>query len=93
MTWLLLALTLAAAPVQAAITTALFRDPLAAPVLPVALIAGWAVMRDVRETWPALILPAVVLGVTSEERVGWFLLSMLPARRSRCWRLGRSGRG
>jgi len=79
MTWLLLALTLAAAPVQAAITTALFRDPLAAPVLPVALIAAWAVMRDVRETWPALILPAVVLGVASEERVGWFLLAMLPA--------------
>ncbi len=78
MMWLLVALTLAAATMQAAITTALFRDPLAAPVLPLVVIAAWAVMRDARETWPALILPAVVLGAASEERVGWFLLAMLP---------------
>lgn len=79
MSALLVVLVLLSAPVQAVITTAMFRDPLAAPVLPVALIAGWAVMRRVEETWPALILPAIVLGATSEERAGWFLIALLPA--------------
>lgn len=67
------------APAQAAITTALVRDPLAAPVIPVALVVGWAAMRRADETWPAILLPALVLGVASEERVGWFLLALLPA--------------
>ncbi len=79
MTVLLVFLALAAAPLQAAITTALVRDPLAAPVLPVALIAAWAAIRRPEETWPAILLPAVILGVASEERVGWFLIALLPA--------------
>lgn len=79
MTALLALLVLLSAPVQTAITTALFRDPLATPVLPVALIAAWASMRRVEETWPAVLLPAIVLGATSEERAGWFLLALLPA--------------
>lgn len=84
MTLILITLALLLAPVQAAISTALVRDPLAAPVLPVALVAAWAVIRrgeDRRseEVWPAIVLPAVVLGVASEERVGWFLLALLPA--------------
>lgn len=79
MTAILVLLALAAAPLQAAITTALVRDPLAAPVLPVALVTAWAAMRRPEETWPAILLPAFVLGVASEERVGWFLLALLPA--------------
>lgn len=79
MSAILVVLVLLSAPVQAAITTALFRDPLAAPVLPVALIAGWAVMRNAEETWPALFLPAILLGAASEERMGWFLIALLPA--------------
>lgn len=79
MTAILVLLALAAAPLQTAITTALVRDPLAAPVLPVALVAAWAAMRRPEETWPAILLPAVVLGVASEERVGWFLIALLPA--------------
>ncbi|MCK9487473.1 MAG: hypothetical protein M0R73_12370 [Dehalococcoidia bacterium] len=86
MTLLLLLLLLLVAPVQAAIATALVRDPLAAPVLPVALIAAWAVTRGgtgdhegCPEIWPAILLPAVVLGAASEERMGWFLLALLPA--------------
>ena len=79
MTVILVLLALAAAPLQAAITTALVRDPLAAPVLPVALVTAWAAMRRPGETWPAILLPAVVLGVASEERVGWFLIALLPA--------------
>lgn len=75
----LIVLACLAAPVQAAITTALVRDPLAAPVIPVVLVAAWAAMRRADETWPAILLPAVVLGVASEERVGWFLLALLPA--------------
>lgn len=76
---LLVVLTLLASPVQAAIATSLVRDPLAAPVLPIALVAGWAAMRRAEETWPAILLPAVVLGAASEERVGWFLVALLPA--------------
>ena len=79
MTAILVLLALAAAPLQAAITTALVRDPLAAPVLPVALVTAWAAMRRPEETWPAILLPAVVLGVASEERIGWFLIALLPA--------------
>lgn len=84
MTFLLPLLVLLVAPVQAAIATALVRDPLAAPVLPVALIAAWAATRGggeegCHEIWPTVLLPAIVMGVASEERVGWFLLALLPA--------------
>jgi len=78
-TAVLVMLALVSAPLQAAITTALVRDPLAAPVIPVALVAAWAAVRRAEETWPAILLPAVVLGVASEERVGWFLIALLPA--------------
>jgi hypothetical protein len=75
---LLFVAMLGAAVVQAAVAPALFAHPLAAPVLPVAVVTGWAVIRGVDETWPALVLPAVLLGVVSEERVGWFLIALLP---------------
>ncbi len=52
--------------------------PLAAPVLPLIVIAGWGAARGLGETVPAAALAAIVLGVSSEERAGWFLLAMLP---------------
>lgn len=54
-------------------------DPLALPVLPVALVAGWAAVREPGETWPALLLAPVVMGAVSQERVGVFVLAFWPA--------------
>ncbi|MEX2375922.1 MAG: hypothetical protein WD942_10130, partial [Dehalococcoidia bacterium] len=68
-----------AMPLQIVLSTVLFREPLAAPVLPTVLIAAWAVIRGSEETWPAIVLPAVVFGALSDERIGWFLLALLPA--------------
>ncbi len=76
---LVVALTAFAALVQAAAIPALFAEPLAAPVLPAAVVAAWAIVRGPEETWPALPLPAVILGALSDERMGWFLLALLPA--------------
>ena len=53
--------------------------PAAAPLLPAALLAAWAAVRDSNEAWPAPVAAALVLGAASEERVGWFLLALLPA--------------
>ncbi len=50
----------------------------AAPLLPVALIAAWGTMRAADEVWPALLLAPIPLAVASEERLGWFLLALLP---------------
>lgn len=54
--------------------------PWAAPaaVLPVALIAAWGVLRGAGEVLPALPAVAIPLGVTSEERIGWFVIAALP---------------
>lgn len=79
MTGLLIALTLLVAPLQVVLSTVLFREPLAAPVLPAVLVAAWATARRPEETWPAIVLPAIVLGAMSEERMGWFLIALLPA--------------
>ncbi|MDA0271165.1 MAG: hypothetical protein O2798_06510 [Chloroflexi bacterium] len=79
MTALLVFLAALAALVQGAAAPMLFVEPVAAPVLPAALIAAWAVMRGPDEAWPALLLPAVILGALSDERAGWFLIAMLPA--------------
>lgn len=51
----------------------------AIPLLPIALVAAWAVVRDPVE--PALALPPVawVLGVASEQPIGWLLLALVPA--------------
>lgn len=53
--------------------------PGTAPLLPVALLAAWATLRTPAEAWPALLTSGVALGVASSERVGWFLLALLPA--------------
>jgi len=74
----LLLLAMAAAVLQVGAVPAAFHQPLAAPVLPVALLAGWAAMRRPREAWPVPLGAAVVLGVLSEERVGLYLLALLP---------------
>jgi hypothetical protein len=72
-------LALLFALVQASAVPLLFLDPIAAPSLPVALIAAWAVARDPREVAPGLLLVAIVLGVLSTERTGWFVLALVPA--------------
>lgn len=68
-----------AAVVQIGAVPPAFHDRLGSPVLPVALIAAWAVMRDPREVWPALLVAGVLLGVVSEARVGSYVLALLPA--------------
>ena len=65
--------------VQLGVVPLFFIDGRTAPVLPVALIAAWAAVREPSETGPALLITAVALGVVSQERVGWFLLALLPA--------------
>ena len=67
-----------AALAQIGAVPAAFLDPLAGPTLPIALGAGWASVRDPRETWPLPLAAAVVLGAVSEARVGWFVLAFLP---------------
>ena len=68
----------AAAVAQLGVMPTLMREPLAAPALPIAAIAAWGTLRGMPETTPAFLLAAVVLGVASEERVGWFVLALLP---------------
>jgi hypothetical protein len=72
------ALAAAAALLQLGVVPAFFLDARGAPLLPAALIAAWASVRKTGETWPALLIAPVMLGAASEERVGWFLLALLP---------------
>jgi hypothetical protein len=48
------------------------------PLLPVALIAAWGTMRGSSDIWLALPVAGSALGLASEQRVGWFLLALLP---------------
>ena len=73
------AIALLFALLQASAMPLLFLDPIAAPSLPIALIAAWAIAREPREVAPALLLTGIVLGVLSAERVGWFVLALVPA--------------
>jgi hypothetical protein len=75
----LLLLAVGAAILQVGAVPAAFAQPLAAPVLPVALLSGWAATRRPREAWPVPVGAALVLGTVSEGRVGTFLLALLPA--------------
>ena len=72
------ALAVAAVLLQLGVVPAFFLDARAAPLLPAALIAAWASVRTTGETWPALLIAPAMLGAASEERVGWFLLALLP---------------
>ena len=73
------ALAALAALLQLAAVPWLFVDGAVAPLLPVALISAWAAARDADETWPVLLVVPVTLGVVSQERVGWFMLALLPS--------------
>lgn len=68
-----------AALAQISAVPQLFADGRAAPLLPVALFAAWASVRGIGEVVPGVLLAAATLGVASEERVGAFLLALLPA--------------
>jgi len=70
-------LALATAFLQLGAIPALFPGG-AAPLLPIALITAWAAARDPDGTWPVLLIVPVILGVASQERVGWFMLALLP---------------
>ena len=66
---------------QISLIAALFpAGPLAvaSPLLPVVLVAAWGSARDPVETVPAAVAAAAALGAVSSERVGWFLLALLP---------------
>ena len=76
---ILVALAVALAIVQVGAVPAAFAQPLAAPVLPIALLAGWSAIRRPREAWPVPVAAAIVLGAVSEARVGVFVLALLPA--------------
>ncbi|MBT5775630.1 MAG: hypothetical protein HOH95_14780 [Dehalococcoidia bacterium] len=74
----LMLLVTAASFLQIAVLPLLTPDPWAMPLLPVALLAAWSVNRSHDEPWPALLLAAALLGVLSTQRVGWFLVALLP---------------
>ncbi len=72
-------LSILAALVQVGPLSLLTLDPLAIPLLPVALVAGWAAVRAPGETAPALLLAPVVMGAVSQAPVGVFVLACWPA--------------
>lgn len=53
-------------------------DTRGVPPLCVVVLASWAAVRGSAEVWPALLVAAPLLGAASDERVGWFLLALLP---------------
>ncbi len=74
----LAALALLASLLQVGALPALFFNPTAGPLLPVALLAAWGALRGPDELWPALLLAPLPLALMSEERLGWFLVALLP---------------
>ena len=56
----------------------LFADARSAPLLPLALLAGWSAARGFGAVAPGLIGAALVLGLASEDAAGWFVLAMAP---------------
>lgn len=74
----LLLVALAASLVQVGVVPAFVFTSAAAPLLPVALLAAWGAVRGTDDLWLALLAVAGILGVLSEERVGWYLLALLP---------------
>ena len=57
----------------------LFADARAAPLLPLAALAGWSAARGAGEAAPGLLGAALVLGIASEDAAGWFVLASAPA--------------
>ena len=74
----LLSLGLGAGLVQLALLQAFAALAPVLPLLPVALIAAWGTMRGASDVWLAPPVVAITLGMASEQRVGWFLLALLP---------------
>src|SRR5688500_12435934 len=48
------------------------------PLLPLAMLAAWAAARGPDEAWAVLLPAPLVLGLASDERVGWFVLALTP---------------
>jgi hypothetical protein len=76
---LALAIGLGLGLVQLGAAPPLFGEPQAAPLLPIAVAAGWSAAREAGAAAPVLLGAAIVLGVASEERAGWFVMATLPA--------------
>jgi hypothetical protein len=74
-----LILALLAALLQVGVIAVLESEVLAVPLLPVALLAGWCAVRSPVETWPIVLLTPLIVSPLSEERLGWFLVALLPA--------------
>lgn len=53
-------------------------DVRALPVLPLAALAAWTAARGPLEAWAGLLPAPLLLGLTSDERVGWFVLALAP---------------
>lgn len=75
---LVIAVAIALAAVQLSART-LTGEVAALPVLPLAYLAAWAVVRDPASGALALPFAALALGVASEYAVGLALLALLPA--------------
>jgi hypothetical protein len=70
---------LIAALFQLALVPAVTSNGWAAPVLPCAVVAAWAASRRPEAATLIALTSALVLGVISVERAGWFLVALLPA--------------
>lgn len=75
----MLALATLAAMLQVSVLSEIATHPFGVPLLPVALVAGWAAMRSADALWPVLLVTPLVQGVLAAERVGWLLIALLPA--------------
>ncbi|MSP22710.1 MAG: hypothetical protein EXR66_06800 [Dehalococcoidia bacterium] len=53
-------------------------DACALPLLPLAALAAWAAVRGPVEAWAGLLPAPLLLGLTSDERVGWFIIALAP---------------
>lgn len=72
------ALALATSLLQLGVVPSLFLQIERAPMLPIALLAAWIAVRGPSEAWAVLLIVPAALGAASEERVGWFVLALLP---------------
>jgi hypothetical protein len=72
------ALALATSLLQLGAVPSLFLHAERAPMLPIALLAAWIAVRGPAEAWAVLLIVPATLGAASEERVGWFILALLP---------------
>lgn len=64
--------------VQVAVVPSVLPAAEALPLLPLAILAAWGAVRPASEVCIALPAVAIVLGVSSQERVGWYLLACAP---------------